>query len=93
MPKYHPNKVFGHYLYFTSHCTLEAMHVHAGNEELAEDGSAKFFVCADGSTRLMRRGDLTDKEVVGIQKYIKENYLDMYILWSRSSDNGFYGRK
>ena len=46
MPKYSEDKIFNHYLYFTSHCTIEAMHVHAGNEEMSEDLSAKFFVRA-----------------------------------------------
>ena len=50
MPKYYQDKVFGHYLYFTSHCIIEAMHAHASNEELSEEGSAKFFVKSDGST-------------------------------------------
>ena len=29
MPKYFAEKICGHWLYFTSHCLLEAMHVHA----------------------------------------------------------------
>lgn len=41
MPKYYPFKICGYYLYYTSHCTLECMHVHASNRELAEKGSAK----------------------------------------------------
>ena len=28
MPKYSDYKVFNHYLYFTSHCIVEAMYVH-----------------------------------------------------------------
>ena len=55
MPKYSEDKIFNHYLYFTSHCTVEAMHVHAGNEEMSEDLAAKFFVRADGSSVLKRR--------------------------------------
>lgn len=90
MPKYTEDKIFDHYLYFTSHCTVEAMHVHAGDEEMSEDGSAKFFVKADGSTVLQRRGDLTLKEQVGIQRYIKRHYLAMYAKWSRKSRQGFY---
>ena len=50
MPKYYQDKVFGYYLYFTSHCIIEAMHAHASDEELSEAGSAKFFVKSDGST-------------------------------------------
>jgi hypothetical protein len=44
MPKYIADKVFGHYLYFTSFCTIEAMHVHASDKKLTEQKSAKFFV-------------------------------------------------
>ena len=43
MPKYTEYKVFGHYLYFTSYCVVEAMHVHAGDEEMTQSKSAKFF--------------------------------------------------
>lgn len=94
MPKYCQDKVFGHYLYFTSHCIIEAMHAHASDEELSEDGSAKLFVKADGSTVVQRRGRLTDRELTGIQAYIKLNYLEMYELWSTMSRNGFFvGKK
>ena len=44
MPKYYPFKICGYYLYYTSHCTLECMHVHASDNKLTEKGSAKFFV-------------------------------------------------
>ena len=93
MPKYSEDKIFNHYLYFTSHCTVEAMHVHAGNEEMSEDLAAKFFVRADGSSVLKRRGDLTRKEQFGIQRYIAKHYLTMYAKWSRRSKQGFYTGK
>ena len=41
MPKYFPFKIAGYYLYYTTHCTAEAMHAHAGDEELSESTSAK----------------------------------------------------
>ena len=44
MPKYYEYKVYGYYLYYTSHCVIEAMHVHASDRNLTEAGSAKFFV-------------------------------------------------
>ena len=44
MPKYFDFKIAGYYLYFTSFCTVECMHAHAGNEQLSESGSGKFFV-------------------------------------------------
>ena len=90
MPKYSEDKVFGHYLYFTSYCVVEAMHVHAGNEELAQSKSAKFFVRADGSSVMKRKGDLTAKQAAGIKAYIQKHYLTMYAKWCRKSRNGFY---
>ena len=44
MPKYYDFKVAGYYLYFTSFCVVECMHVHASDSKLTEAGSAKFFV-------------------------------------------------
>ena len=70
MPKYYGFKVYGYYLYFTSHCIVEAMHVHASDAKLTESGSAKFFVKADGGTRVAEKGRLSDKEVLGIQERI-----------------------
>ena len=90
MPKYFPFKICGYYLYFTSHCILECMHVHAGNEELTEAGSAKFFVRSDGSSVLQKRGDLTDREINIISRFIKENYLDMYKTWKDFGGQDFY---
>ena len=52
MPKYYQDKICGYYLYFTSFCVIECMHVHASDRKLTEEGSAKFFVKADGDTVL-----------------------------------------
>jgi len=90
MPKYTDEKVLGCYLYFTSHCTLEAMHAHASDRKLTEKGSAKFFVKADGATVVARKGRLNQRQIAGIQEYIKLNYLRMYAQWRASSVNGFY---
>ena len=57
---------------------LEAMHVHASDRKLTEANSAKFFVREDGSSVMQKRGDLTDSKITTIQKFIKENYIDMY---------------
>ena len=48
MPKYYQEKVAGYYLYYTKHCVIEAMHAHASDRKLTEEGSAIFFVKADG---------------------------------------------
>ena len=90
MPKYYEYKVCGYYLYYTSHCVIEAMHVHASDKRLTEAGSAKFFVKKDGETTVENIGQLTDREIRMISGFIKENYKEMYIKWAQKSDNGFY---
>ena len=91
MPKFYDFKVCGYYLYFTSHCIVEAMHVHASDRKLTEAGSAKFFVMGNGDTVLQNRGILNDIEINSIRAFIKENYLDMYKKWASKSESGFYG--
>lgn len=91
MPKYYDFKVCGYYLYYTSHCIVEAMHVHASDKKLTELGSAKFFVKSNGDTTVEKRGCLTNKDIRGIQIFIKENYKEMYLKWRQLSDNGYYG--
>ena len=90
MPKYYEFKVAGYYLYFTSHCVIECMHVHANDRKLTEAGSAKFFVENTGETVLKNRGILTDKEIRIIQRFIKQNYQEMYLKWAEYSSEGFY---
>lgn len=91
MPKYYDFKVFGYYLYFTSHCIIECMHVHASDRKMTEAGSAKLFVKNDGDTSIRERGLLNDRELHGIQSFIKENYKEMYLKWSLLSNEGYYG--
>lgn len=90
MPKYFDFKVSGYYLYYTSHCIIEAMHVHASDKKLTEVGSAKLFVKGNGDTEVMARGILTDRDIRIIREFIKDNYKDMYIRWAKMSPNGFY---
>lgn len=90
MPKYYEFKIAGYYLYFTSFCTIECMHVHASDRKLTESGSAKFFVKKDGGTVVQNRGILNDRELAKIQKFIKQNYKEMYQKWSLYSENGFF---
>ena len=93
MPKYYQYKVAGYYLYFTSKCVIECMHVHASDRKLTETGSAKFFVKADGNSEIQERGILTDIEIRKIRRFIKENYKEMYLKWAEYSTNGFYGEE
>lgn len=90
MPKYYEYMVAGYYLYFTSYCTVECMHVHVSDRELAERGSAKFFVKDNGDTVLQNKGRLNDREILKIQKFIKKNYREMFMKWSEYSNRGFY---
>lgn len=93
MPKYYEYQIAGYFLYFTSYCVIECMHVHASDRKLTEAGSAKFFVQKNGDTVLQNRGILNDREIRKIQGFIKENYLEMYQKWARYSQQGFYGDK
>ena len=93
LPKYFLDKIAGYYLYYTKHCVIECMHAHASDRKLTEGGSAKFFVLADGSTIVQNRGILNDREILKIQKFIKLHYLEMYELWAKDSENGFFGEK
>ncbi len=91
MPKYYEYKVCGYYLYYTSHCIVEAMHVHASDQKLTEAGSAKFFVKSNGETTVENRGILSEREIRLIGEFIRDNYKEMYLKWSVVSNQGFYG--
>lgn len=93
MPKYYQFQIAGYYLYYTSHCIIECMHVHASDRKFTEAGSAKFFVNSDGSTVLQNRGILNDREIRIIQEFIKINYLEMFEKWSQDSEKGFYDKQ
>ena len=87
MPKYFEFKV---YLYFTSKCVIECMHVHASDRKLTEPGSAKFFVKENGDSEVADRGKLNDRDILKIKMFIKDNYKEMYLRWVQYSDQGFY---
>ena len=80
----------GYYLYFTSFCVVECMHVHASDKKLTEGGSAKFFVKSNGDSVLQNRGILNDREIAKISEFIKDHYQEMYIRWTQYSKKGFY---
>lgn len=90
MPKYFDFKICGYYLYFTSHCIVEALHVHASDRRLTEQGSAKLFVKGNGDTIVKERGILTDKELRIIREFVKDNYQEMFIKWSEMSNVCYY---
>ena len=92
MPKYYEFKVAGYYLYFTSFCVIECMHVHASDRKQTENGSAKFFVKDNGDAVVQKRGILNDREMAKIQSFIKDNYKEMYLKWSQYSNNGYFSQ-
>jgi len=90
MPKYYNFKVAGYFLYFTSKCIVECMHIHASDKKLTEAGSAKFFVKDNGDSVLQNKGILNDRELRKIQMFIKEHYKEMYVMWKQYSENDFF---
>lgn len=90
MPKYYEFKIAGYYLYFTSYCVVECMHVHASDRKLTEVGSAKFFVKDNGDSVIQNKGTLNDREIRKIQMFIKNNYQEMYLKWFLYSQEKFY---
>ncbi len=90
MPKYFRNKICGYFLYYTSFCIIECMHVHASDGKLTEAGSAKFFVKSNGDSVVQEKGVLKEREIRVIQRFIKEHYIEMYELWKTDSDNGLF---
>lgn len=93
MPKYFDFKVCGYYLYFTSKCIVECMHVHASDTNLTEESSAKLFVKENGDSIVQNKGILKEKELNRIKAFIKKNYMAMYEKWAAISDKGFYRGK
>ena len=93
MPKYFDFKVCGYYLYFTSKCIVECMHVHASDTNLTEESSAKFFVKENGDSVVQNKGILKEKELNRIKSFIRKNYMAMYEKWAAISDKGFYQGK
>ena len=93
IPKYFDFKVCGYFLYFTSKCVVECMHVHASDTNLTEELSAKFFVKENGDSVVQNKGILKEKELTRIKAFIKKNYMAMYEKWAAISDKGFYRGK
>jgi len=73
MPKYFRFMVGNHYLYFTSHCIIEPIHIHASDKKLSESGSAKIWVAENGDTDVESYGNVKAHEMNEICSYIKKN--------------------
>lgn len=90
MPKYDTEKIDGYYLYFTSKCVVEAMHVHASDGKLSEGGSAKIWVGSHGETKVASQGRVSNRSMSLILEYIHTNYKKMYEKWELYSSTRFY---
>ena len=90
MPKFYNFKIAGYFLYFTSMCIVECFHAHASDSRLTETGSAKFFVKENGDTVVQNKGALNDRDLLKIQKFIKDHYNEMYLLWQQHGGGEFY---
>ena len=71
MPKYYDYKVAGYYLYFTSHCIVEAMHVHASDRKMPWNyrklfdsamGGAAMLSCDELERRTMALSGIRQKQ-------------------------------
>ena len=91
MPKYTSDIIAGYTLYYTTKCIIEAMHVHASDSTLTEETSAKLFVKSNGDTVIQNWGTVNKHDMAKIQKYIKANHEQMYKVWRKRSENGYYG--
>jgi hypothetical protein len=66
------------------------MHVHASDSQLTEAGSGKFFVKENGDSVVQNKGNINDISIRKIQRFIKDNYKEMYQEWASISETGFY---
>ena len=65
------------------------MHMQAtGN--ILNQARPSFFVYSDGRTYVQNKGQLTEYQIRIIQRYIKKHYMEMYEMWARDTDTGFY---
>ena len=69
---------------------IKKVEVSYADSKMTEAGSAKFFVKADGETQVAEKGQLNEREISGIQAFIRKHYQEMYLKWSEMSDSGFY---
>ena len=81
MPKYFSYMIAGYFLYFTSHCIIEPVHVHASDSKLSESGSAKLWVKENGDTIIADHGTVSSKDMRKIREYIKDNIDSIKKTW------------
>ena len=71
-------------------CIVECFLAHASDSRLTETDSAKFFVKENGDTVVQNKGVLNDRDILKIQKFIKDHYKEMYLLWQQHDGGEFY---
>lgn len=89
MPKYVNDVIAGYVLYFTSKCIVEAMHVHASDKNMNSRDAAKIFVHENGDTTVEKQGIVSEKDMLIIRKYIKNNHEEMYKKWVAYGGKGY----
>ena len=75
--RFSPFKVADYYLNFTMASTVECIPANAGDRKLPDTDRAKIFIKPDGDTVILNKGNVSDKDLRTIQKYIKKNYRTM----------------
>lgn len=85
MPKYWRYKIGGYYLYFTAHCIVEPIHVHASDTNLTESSSAKLWIKENGDTIVVSHGNIPPASMKKIQKFIKINISSIKETWENFS--------
>lgn len=48
---------------------------------------------SNGDTTIEKQGQLNEREVREIRKFIKKNYKEMYLKWRQLASTGDYGSK
>ena len=57
---------------------------------LLKPSSGKFFVKENGDSIVQNKGKINDRCIRRIQRFIKDNYKEMYRKWAAISDTGYY---
>lgn len=81
MPDYFDELVEGYRIYFTDECIVEALHAHASDKKKTKAIAAKIWVYRNGDTKVEKKGNLTDRDLNKICKYIKKNCIKMFNVW------------
>lgn len=93
MPKYFTFKICGYYLYFTTSCIDEPIHIHISDTKLSEKGSAKLWLHCDGTTTIQNSGTISDRDMNMIRKFIHKNINTIENKWKEHSNNTNYKNK